>query len=347
MENKQKFIINVLYYVLIIALVLLFCKYLLPTLWPFILGFLFAYISIVISKKVIKRDTKIIRIICLLLLYLIVYGLLTVLVVVCINEIIDFMSNVPTIFKNYIEPVLSGIQSDLNDINSNLPYEIRGYLSDIISSVLDSIKSIISSFSSFVVSKATALISNTTNVIINVIVTMTCSAFFLLDYEKIIEFFESRMSTKVKDIYNDVTFYIKDTVFKVVGSYGMIMGLTFVELLIGFLIIGIDNASILALLISFLDILPILGVGTVLIPWCIIDIVLGNIGMGIAILVLYLVITFIRNIVEPKIVGGNLGLHPIATLCSMIVGLNLLGGVGMFGLPLFLSFMMKRQEKDS
>ena len=61
--------------------------------------------------------------------------------------------------------------------------------------------------------------------------------------------------------------------------------------------------------------------------------------LALSLLAIYLVITIIRNIIEPKIVGSQLGLHPVVTLCSMFVGAQLLGVVGMFGFPILLSLL--------
>ena len=124
------------------------------------------------------------------------------------------------------------------------------------------------------------------------------------------------------------------------------MLITFIELFIGLTLFRVSNSGMWAFLIAFLDILPVLGVGTVLIPWGISSLITGNIVFGIELLVLYFVISFIRNIIEPRMVGFNLGLHPLATLFSMIVGVRTFGAIGMFGLPLLLSFFTTRNKKN-
>ena len=118
------------------------------------------------------------------------------------------------------------------------------------------------------------------------------------------------------------------------------MSLTFVELSIGLSILGIDNSIIIALLTSILDILPVLGTGAVIIPWAIISLILGDIWVGIGLIIVYLIITVIRNIIEPKIVGTQLGLHPLVTLISMFMGVNIAGLFGLFGFPILLSLLM-------
>lgn len=90
-----------------------------------------------------------------------------------------------------------------------------------------------------------------------------------------------------------------------------------------------------------LDILPVLGTGTVLLPWAVIAFAGGNARMGIGVIGLYLIITVVRNIVEPKLVGKQMGLSPVVMLPCMIVGLHFFGILGLFGVPLVASFLKK------
>jgi predicted PurR-regulated permease PerM len=104
-------------------------------------------------------------------------------------------------------------------------------------------------------------------------------------------------------------------------------------------ITGQQNVFLLALLIALLDILPIVGTGTVLLPWALISFITGDFASGICLLVIYAVITVIRQFIEPKIVGDQVGLHPVATLIAMIVGTRLFGAIGLFGLPISLAII--------
>jgi len=91
--------------------------------------------------------------------------------------------------------------------------------------------------------------------------------------------------------------------------------------------------------VGVVDAFPIVGSGTVLIPWGIISLVTGNISRGIGILILYVVITVIRQIIEPRIVGKHVGLRPVVTLVCMYAGTKLFGGLGLFGLPITVAII--------
>ncbi len=119
------------------------------------------------------------------------------------------------------------------------------------------------------------------------------------------------------------------------------------ELLIGFSILKIPYAFILSIAIAVFDILPVLGTGGILIPWAIILVIMKNVPLAIGILLLYLFILIVRNMLEPKIVGKQIGLHPLATLAAMFLGLSLIGVVGMLIFPVALTviFNLKSNEK--
>lgn len=343
MQEKKEFIINVLYYALIFGLVYLFCNYLLGIFGPFILGFLFAYFAVRVAKKIFKKESKLNRIFALVILYLIVIAAISLLIVLGINELSDFIAAFPSLYKQYVEPVLEGLGSDIN-VNNNLPINITTDIESIYQTLLDSIKDTISTISSSIVSSGTNFISSTTGVIISVLTMVITSFFVVADYEKIIWYFESLLSPNAREVYEEIKDFMFNTVFKVVKCYAIIMLITFVELFIGLGILGVSNFALVAMITAFLDILPVLGVGTILIPWALFELLVNNIFLGVGLLVLYVIITVIRNVLEPKFVGDSLDIHPLATLFTMLVGLQLFGVLGMFGLPLACSFFIKRKE---
>ena len=169
---------------------------------------------------------------------------------------------------------------------------------------------------------------------------MIISTFFIAaDYELLTGFFLKQLDGKSKQIFLQVKKYVVGTLFVCIRSYALIMTITFIELSVGLSIIGVKNSILIAFLISVFDILPVLGTGGIMIPWTIIAALTGDYSLSIGLLIVYLIITVIRNIIEPKIVGSQIGLHPVVTLASMFVGVQLLGVVGLFGFPISLSLL--------
>ena len=114
------------------------------------------------------------------------------------------------------------------------------------------------------------------------------------------------------------------------------MLLTFFELTVGLHILGIKNALVIAFLIAIFDVLPVLGTGGIMLPWILISFLNNQVKTGVGLLILYLVITVIRNIIEPKIVGKQIGLHPLLMLMCMYLGARLFGFLGIFILPILI-----------
>ena len=123
---------------------------------------------------------------------------------------------------------------------------------------------------------------------------------------------------------------------KYLRAYLLLLFLTFCELFVGFTVLRVDYAFLLAFLVALVDILPILGVGTVLIPWSIVMLFAKNFRLGLGLLILWGAVTVVRQIIEPRIVGGSLGLHPLLTLFGIYVGFRLFGILGMLLAPAVL-----------
>lgn len=113
-----------------------------------------------------------------------------------------------------------------------------------------------------------------------------------------------------------------------------LMGVTFLLLTVGLLLLRVDSPLLLAVLISVLDALPVFGTGTVLIPWAVVSILSGNMGLGLGLLGLYGAAALTRNVLEPKVLGATLGLSPLLTLVAIYAGWRLFGLWGMIGLPM-------------
>mgnify|MGYP005757029903 FL=1 len=114
----------------------------------------------------------------------------------------------------------------------------------------------------------------------------------------------------------------------------LLMLLTFGELTAGLLVLRVELALLLAGLIALLDALPVFGAGAVLIPWGAAALLGGDLFLGVGLLVLCAVVMLVRSLLEPRLVGKRVGLHPLAALISMYAGFQLLGVAGMVLAPL-------------
>ena len=161
--------------------------------------------------------------------------------------------------------------------------------------------------------------------IVKLVVTVISTFFIALDFDTILSFFRKWIPAEKEKEAGRATAYVKNVFLIYLKSYSLLFLLTFVELFAGFLIFGIPYAPALAFAVAVFGILPILGTGGILLPWAAILFLMGNTALAVGMLMLYIVITVIRNILEPKIVGKQIGLHPLATLIFMFLGLKVLG----------------------
>ena len=119
-------------------------------------------------------------------------------------------------------------------------------------------------------------------------------------------------------------------------SYSIIMLITFAEIFFGLSVLGIEYSFLIAAVSAVIDILPVLGVGIILLPWAIFCLIGRNLFRGIGLIILYVIIVIVRQFIEPKIVGESLGVHPLLALSSFYIGYRLFGFAGIIIAPILL-----------
>ena len=129
-----------------------------------------------------------------------------------------------------------------------------------------------------------------------------------------------------------------------VDVYLKLMGVTFFVLLVGLMVLRVEYAFLLSFLISVCDLLPIIGVGSALIPWSIFSFLQKDFYMGFGLLILYLVVGLVRQVLEPHLIGKSLGVHPFLSLFVAYVGFCLYGVVGMFLAPVVIVLIKSLAE---
>lgn len=167
------------------------------------------------------------------------------------------------------------------------------------------------------------------NIVVNVIMGLLATYFFIADKDKLLEGIAKHIPKSTKD---KITFMYQQTL-GIVGGYFKaqfkIMGVIYVILTIGLLILGVDYAWLIGFGIAFLDMLPIFGTGTVLCPWAVIKFFSGNYQIAIGLLILYAVTFVFHQLIQPKLVGESVGMNPFAALFFMYIGYRSSGMLGM------------------
>jgi len=168
---------------------------------------------------------------------------------------------------------------------------------------------------------------------IGIIVTLVACYYFCMDASEISEGVKRMIPERYRSGIVNIISSVKHAVKRYIRAYLILMALTFAEIFVGLSFLKIDYAFLIALGISFVDILPVLGAGAVLIPWAVCALLIRDMHTGLGLLVLYGVVTIIRQIAEPRVVGTSIGLHPVASLFATYAGLRVFGVVGMITGP--------------
>ena len=180
---------------------------------------------------------------------------------------------------------------------------------------------------------------------IGFVIWIAASIFLSIDYDKVTGFLLRQIPDCHQPLVAATRSLCHNTVFKMTKAYGLLMLLTFGELSAGLLILRVPYAIPLAALIAVVDILPVLGTGTVLIPWALICLIRGDMALFGGLTVLYIIITVVRNILEPRMVSHQIGLSPLVTLFFMFLGLKATGGLlGMLLFPIGIMILKQLQE---
>ncbi len=343
-QKKRDFLLNVAYWAVVAAGVYLALAYLLPVSVPFLLGILVAWLVVWITGK-LRCANRVLRIGLSVLIYGVFGTLIVLLAVKGASAVSGIIQWLPEVYENKLQPFVTTVYNWCLDTIRLLDPALISALEMLLEGLLSGMKSLISSLSGLAVNLVSGLATGVPNLILSLLTMIFSTIFVVADYENIAAFAAEHVPGSVKKILRNIRIYLTDTLFVVIRSYVLIMLLTFTELSILFSVFGIEHAVIKAAAIAMLDILPILGTGGIMIPWAVTSFVLGYTGLGVKLLLIYGIVTVVRNYVEPKIVGTQLGLHPIITLVSMFIGLRLFGFWGLFGLPVGISYLWK-QKKD-
>lgn len=343
MEKRKKFIINFLYFAIIIAAIFFALQFALSLLFPFVAALFIAYI-LKHPINFIARKTKMPRKLAAILMVLIFYGTIgTFLVLASIRAFsfaTDLVQRLPSIFRIYVNPVLTDLFDQLEQALEQADPNILDTVDYLWSQFMQSLRSIVSDLSLTSMEAISNVASSLPMLFIKLLLMVISTFFIAMDYERLTGFCMRQLNGWARDIFLQVQKYVVGTLFVCIRSYALIMSITFMELFLGLSLFGVEYALLIALCIALFDILPVLGTGGIMIPWAVITAILGDYPMALKLFGLYIFITIVRNIIEPKIVGSQIGLHPVVTLISMFAGVQLFGVVGLFGFPIGLSLLM-------
>ncbi len=349
-EKQKNFLIKFCYWGVIFTCVFLVMKYLGSILTPFILAFIIAAILNIPIKYICNKThapRSLISILFVVLFYSIAIFAVMLVGAKLVVVLKDLFMSLPNFFKTSLEPIMWDSVLYLEKMVMSLDPNLISAIEESSTALLNTLGDFISKLSTSVVKYVSGFAYSIPGIFLKTLIMIIVTFFITIDFEKITSFIKRQLPENINNTLQEIKKYGSTTLVKCILSYIFILFLTFTEISIGLTLIGVNNAILIGLIIAIFDILPVLGTGGIMIPWAIISLIYGNYKVGIGLILLYLFITVVRNIVEPKIVGQQVGLHPVVTLISMFAGLNLFGFIGLLGFPIGLSILKYLNDKGT
>lgn len=304
---------------------------------PFVIGWVIAMIANplvrVLEKKVKiarKHSSVIITVVVLGAVVLAIYCIVSVL----FRQATSLLKDLPIIIDE-IQIQLNLVAQKMQQLYNIFPMDIQNTFNDTGATIIETITHILSNISSSSLDGASSLVKNVADFFLLAIITILSAYFFIAERDSVVRGLKKAVPSSLMEKVN----LIKENFTKAIGGYFRaqfkIMFIITGILLIGFWMIGVKYAYLLALGVAALDFLPVFGTGTVIFPWAFFELISGDYYNAICLIIIYFVCQLARQLLQPKMVGDSVGLSPLNSLLFMFIGYRVKGIIGMIiGIPL-------------
>lgn len=339
MENTRpywKVIVSLVFSLLATILFVVVGWKLLRLFMPFVIGWIIAYIAnplVCWLEKRLKIVKKLGSAITIVLVLGAVVGLLYLVIAGVVKEVASLVENLPEMYQE-MQLGFEEIGVRLQGIYQLLPTGVKDGWNSVVSNLGNLAGEWIGRLSEPTVEVAGNVAKSIPSILIASIVTIVSAYLFVSEREEVIAWAKKVAPKPVQSRMEMVMSNLKYAVGGYFKAQFQIMIVLAVIMFIGFLIMGVDYAIVLAILFAFLDFLPFLGTAITLVPWAVYKLLVGDYKMAIALLVLYGVTQLVRQLIQPKLVGDEIGLKPLPTLIFLYLGYKMGSVLGMiFAVP--------------
>ena len=306
---------------------------------PFLIAFLISLMIEPAIKKLMKK-TKMTRKMSSIIIFLIVFSIIIGSVIWGTTTLISESTNLLQALNIYIDKAYTQIQDAIGKMSItkiNVSKNVLNLMQDTSKELLVKVSKWLTSF----LTKLIDMITSIPTMGIYMVITILSLYFICTDRIYILDFMEQHMPQKwvqkigihIREITKNLGGYLKAQMILILVSFVIsVIGLYIFK----FVGMNVKYPLLIALAIGFVDALPILGSGSVMVPWAIISALNGDLRLGVAILILWIIMSLVRQFLEPKVVSGKIGIHPIFTLIAMYTGFKVMGVMGMLVGPIVL-----------
>ena len=346
-KRRLEIMINIAFAAMICGIVFLAYRYALRLMAPFIIAFFI--VSIVHPlirrlKKVMKTEHGIVSFLVMLIIYALIGFGLFALIMNLVFRLRDGFVLFAEFYEYSMSPAIMQFWENLSAFFADSPDLLEGIIT-LQDAFTGASQTLVSTLSQRGTQIFTSFTSGLANFLVSFIFTIILSFFISIQYDNVVSFIKAQLPDKIQRNIAETKEIFRTAVLRYMLAVLKIQVITFCILTVGLLILRIPNVFLIAAGIALLDALPVFGTGTVLIPWSVIELIRGNFPLAIGLIILYLIITLTRNIVEPKIVGDNLGLNPIVALMTIYLGWRLFGIFGMIMMPIITQIVLELHRR--
>ncbi|ALX48342.1 sporulation integral membrane protein YtvI [Lentibacillus amyloliquefaciens] len=346
--DKQKFYqcLRLCLVILSLICVYLLMKYTVSFLFPFLLAVI---LSLILNRPVtfLEKTFKFPRGIAVFIMLSVTVTTIIGLIILILSELIHgtayLAEVVPNHFRSLIFIAENFIDEQLMPSYHNLVSFFHALNPEQQESINTNINQIMQQFASFgadVISHLLHLIPQTIALLprsISMFLFTVMAAFFITkDWESLIWHIKKRIPKNILDTSFAVQNHLRNALFGYIRAQSVLIVITSLTILIGLLIFQVEYALTISLLAALADLLPFFGTGIIFVPWILYLFLTGDYVLTIAITVLYMIVVIQRQLLEPKIVSGNVGVNPLFALLALFIGFQIWGAIGFFIGPLLL-----------
>lgn len=352
-EKKKNFIINIFYTAIVILLFYAFFKYAFGLFLPFIVA---VFVAMILQKPInfVCEKTKIkkgfVSVFFVIICSLLILSAISLIIIWIGTEVKGFvqylimkLDDVPA----FIDDVENFVRHSLAFLPDKVETPIVSFITDKLQGFLAPSGSSQNTSAGFDLSMLSTPLSGVWNTakqipttLVSIVIAIVACCFMSTDFLTVKRVFLSFFKKETREKVVRTKRLLFPALAKMAKAYALIITITFSELSLGLFILkllGIYDGGfifIIAGIIALIDIVPVLGTGTVLVPWALVSLLTGNIPLAIGITIMYVCITVIRQIIEPKLVAAQLGIPAFATIIAMYIGSRIFGFIGLFLLPI-------------
>ena len=323
-----------------------------PLCWPFILAMLFSMALEPLVRFCVKRlrNIRFARGLVTLAGMVLLYGVLGVglfyLAKRLVSEIISLAYATPSFVRWFSGAVVPQVQALYQQYSDVLPASVMGVVNNGLSSLGESAIKLAGTVSASLTSGAVRFTTGIPGILLSIVLTIMGTYYMTADRERILAFFRRTFPVGMQERGTVLKHNLFRSLFGQVKSQLAVSLIIITFLVLAFVLYGVRYGLLMGVVIGVGDALPVIGAGLFLIPWSLFELILGNYATGIFLAAVYVGTIVIRQISEPRIVGANLGLYPLATMVAIFAGYRLFGFLGLLGGPILLNLLKVVLEAD-